>query len=323
MGWSADIDWKTAKKRAEIINSIRRFFEERDVVEVETPLMSNGTITDVYIDTFITKYTNGMCELANKDLYLQTSPEFAMKRLLSSGYGSIYQICKAFRNEGNGTHHNPEFTMLEWYRVDFDHFDLMDEVQELLVTVLGVSKVKRFTYQAIFMKFLELDPLDCNLNELKGSLSNNNILGDWISKEQNKDTLLQMLFTEVIERQIGISEPCFIYNFPASQASLAKISTTDKRVAERFECYYKGIELANGFHELTDAVEQERRFEKDNEMRRSLGKEIKIIDNNFIQALHSGLPECAGVALGIDRLLMLALDAISIKETSSFNITNA
>ena len=321
--WQSNLSWERAKQRAEIIQSIRNFFVQRDVVEVETPLLCNGTITDVYIDSFNCRFDFSESSDSQTNLYLQTSPEFAMKRLLASGYGSIFQLCKAFRHEPFGSFHNPEFTMLEWYRLDYDHDDLMQEVEEFLLMLLPIDGSDRLTYQQAFIRYLQIDPLDCQLLELKEKLSSENIQGDWIENEMDKDILLQVLFSERIEKKIGQSSPCFIYNFPKSQSALAKLSTDDPRVAERFECYFKGIELANGFNELTDANEQLKRFEEDNIKRAKLGKALKPIDMNFIDALNAGLPNCSGVALGIDRLLMLIMNADTIKETMSFDINNA
>jgi len=319
--WKSKLSWIQAKNRADHMANIRNFFFKRDVTEVETPLLTFGTITDVYIDTFSTQYAFHKNDTQVSDeLYLQTSPEFAMKKLLASGYGSIFQICKAFRNEAVGSHHNPEFTMLEWYRLGFDCFELMDEVDELLQLLLNTNKSTRLSYQDAFSQYLNIDPLQTTIEELKLSLSKQKVEGSWIEDEQDLDILLQVLFSECIEPNIGKSAPCFIYDYPKSQASLAKISNADGRVAQRFECFYLGIELANGFNELTDAVEQKFRFLQDNEKRAQLGKEKKPIDEEFIQALAYGLPQCSGVALGLDRLFMLAMEQDSIHSTMTFSL---
>lgn len=325
MPWKSKISWKVAQQRASIIRAIREFFYARNVVEVETPLLSYGTVTDVYLDSFTCQYDclDKQGGSDSRDLYLQTSPEFAMKRLLASGYGSIFQIGKAFRHEEHGRHHNPEFTMLEWYRLNFDHFQLMDEVDELLIEVLKCESADKLTYQQAFKSHLNLDPLSCSIQVLKDALSDNGVTGDWIDDEQDLDVLLQVLFSECIENRIGINRPCFIYNYPKGQAALAKNSMDDPRVSERFECYYRGVELANGFNELTDSNEQVLRFESDNQKRIALKKETKPVDELFIQALEAGVPQCSGVAIGIDRLTMLALDKPNIASTMTFNITNA
>lgn len=318
--WQANITWEDAKKRAEIIATIRQFFTTRDVIEVDTPLLSHGTVTDVHLDAFSTV---AYPSIDNKLMYLQTSPEFAMKRLLASGFQSIYQIGKAFRYEDSGRFHNAEFTMLEWYRIGFDHFALMDEVDELLQYVLACEPADKFTYQQLFQTYLNIDPLNTNLTELKTCLADNEVLGDWITSEQDQDVLLQVLFSEIIEKQIGKERPAMVYHYPSSQAALAKISKMDNRVAERFECYFHGIELANGFHELVNANEQVQRFRQDNLKRKAIGKPEMPIDDNFIQALEFGLPKCAGVALGVDRLMMIALKKTRIEKVLTFTTENA
>ena len=325
MSWQPSMSWQHAKQRANVLATIRKFFNERDVIEVETPLLSNGTITDVHLDPFITQFnysTDSNIE-EEKALYAQTSPEFAMKRLLASGYGCCYQICKAFRHEQHGRYHNPEFTMLEWYRVGFDHFQLIEEVAALLRDVLACKDTESISYQNLFLREVNIDPLKATNEELTTLISEHGMLSDWLINESSKDTLLQFVMSEIIEPGIGNDIPCFVYNFPASQASLAKISADDSRVAERFECYFKGVELANGFNELTDADQQLMRFRADNEIRLDMNKEQRPIDDNFIAALKYGLPKCSGVALGVDRLLMLALGAKSIDKVISFPIDNA
>ena len=246
-----------------------------------------------------------------------TSPEFHMKRLLAAGSGCIYQIAKAFRNEENGRYHNPEFMMLEWYRVGFDHHKLMDEMDELLQLVLKSDKAERMTYQNAFLNVLGVCPLEGSMEELKacaGSLG----LSDIADPEEDRDTLLQLLFSIGVETKIGQTVPAFVYDFPASQAALAKINPQDNRVADRFEVYFKGIELANGFHELDNPQEQLQRFEEDNQKRIEMGLEPQPIDHHLIEALKAGLPSCAGVALGIDRLIMLAMGHDHIDEVTAF-----
>ena len=325
MSWQPSMNWQDAKKRAHILAQIRSFFLVRNVIEVDTPILSHKTVTDAHLDAFVTQYSyspESHCDESTA-LYAQTSPEFAMKRLLASGYGCCYQICKAFRHEQHGRYHNPEFTMLEWYRIDFDHFQLMDEVEALLQVVLDCQQGERISYQDLFITQVNIDPLDTDKQQLIEVISKHNKLSNWLETEDCIDTLLQFIMAELIEPNIGSDVPCFVYNFPASQASLAKVCKTDPRVAERFECYFKGIELANGFHELTDAEQQKLRFEKDNDFRTHLGKAEHVIDDNFILALEHGLPSCAGVALGVDRLIMLAISANKIDQVITFAIPDA
>ncbi|REL31093.1 elongation factor P--(R)-beta-lysine ligase [Thalassotalea euphylliae] len=321
MSWQPSMDWETAQQRAKLLSAIRTFFNKRNVVEVETPQMCSGTITDVHLDPIPTSYDwhqDGACQL-----YLQTSPEYPMKRLLASGYQSIYQIAKAFRNEAEGRLHNPEFTMLEWYRVGFSMEELMNEVSELLTEVLSVKETEVCSYEQAFLTYTPINPLDTSLADCFGFISRQGKLEPWLEQTTSVDTLLQFIFCEWIEPKIGQKVPCFVHSFPSSQASLATINEADTRVANRFECYFKGIELVNGFHELTDQAQQLQRFEEDNQQRGLMGLDARTIDQKFLSALFHGLPACSGVALGIDRLMMLALDKESIKEVMTFTTHNA
>ncbi|TRX53156.1 elongation factor P--(R)-beta-lysine ligase [Thalassomonas sp. M1454] len=324
MSWQPSASISNLKSRAAILAKIRKFFAEKDVLEVDTQAMSSATVSDLHLVSFETRFNDaGASAQSGKTLYLQTSPEYAMKRLLAAGSGPIYQICKAFRNEESGRYHNPEFTMLEWYRPGFDHFKLMAELSDLMQLILNCEKAESFSYQQAFMQFTGVDPLTSSLEELKQLILARNLSADWAQTETNKDTLLQYIFMELVETNIGKQAPCFIYNFPASQASLAKISSVDERVAERFELYYQGMELANGFHELTDATEQLKRFQADNKLRLENDLPEKAIDQNLISALESGIPTCAGVALGIDRLVMIAVKAEKISDVIAFPVNRA
>lgn len=325
MSWQPTLTWENAQKRALILKQIRKFFDERGVVEVETPALSLGTVTDVHLEAMSCRYkflSNSSINHST-NLFLQTSPEFHMKRLLASGYGCIFQIAKAFRHEEAGRYHNPEFTMLEWYRLGFDHFDLMDEVADLLKIVLDCEQPSLVTYQQLFIEQTGLDPLIANGEQLLALIIDKNKLSDWLGAEQDIDILLQFIFSEIIEPNIGKEAPCFVYNFPKSQASLAKICPDDNRVAQRFECYYQGMELVNGFNELINSKNQLQRFQDDNKKRQESGLKENIIDQNFISALSYGLPQCAGVALGVDRLIMLALKADHIEQVISFPVARS
>ncbi len=319
--WQPTTTHEARVARAELLRSIRTFFDNRKVLEVDTPLLSKGTVTDEHLDAFETVFNFDTSGKPTR-LYLQTSPEYAMKRLLCAESGSIYQIGKAFRHEGEGRWHNPEFTMLEWYRVGFDHFALMEEVDALLQSVLFTDKSDKETYQAVFMKYLGVDPLTATDEQLLNVMQQQGIdIGE--PETLSVDSKLQLLFSYCIEPKIGIEKPCFVYNFPASQAALATLCADDKRVAERFEVYFKGAELANGFNELSVPAEQRTRFANDNQKRIAAGLDMKPIDENFLAALDKGLPACAGVALGIDRLLMLKIDARHINEVISFPVSRA
>lgn len=319
--WYPSASIENLRKRAEIIKAIRDFFYQRDVLEVETPNLSIASVTDVHLASFSTQFIGAGGE-KGIPLYLQTSPEYAMKRLLAAESGAIFQIGKAFRNEQAGSQHNPEFTMLEWYRPGFDHFQLMDEVDSLLQLILSSQPADKITYQEAFELHVGLDPLVASLEELKLVCTKHGFAN--ISDiETDKDILLQLLFCTQVEPHIGQKIPCFVYNYPASQASLSKICDSNKSVAQRFELYYQNMELANGFNELTDAAEQEQRFELDNIKRQSMELAPAYIDSRLLGALKHGIPSCSGVALGVDRLIMLALGCKSIKQVLSFDITRA
>ncbi|WP_196587399.1 elongation factor P--(R)-beta-lysine ligase [Aliivibrio fischeri] len=319
--WMPSASIEQLQQRADILAAIRSFFSERKVMEVDTPAMSHATVTDVHLHTFQTDFI-GPGYADGTHLYFMTSPEFHMKRLLAAGSGCIYQINKAFRNEEAGRYHNPEFTMLEWYRLGFDHHNLMDEMNELLTLVLKCDNAERMTYQEAFIQVLGVCPLEANMDELRAVAAPLG-LSDIADIEEDRDTLLQLLFSMGVEVKIGQDVPAFVYDFPASQAALAKINPSDPRVAERFEVYFKGIELANGFHELDNAKEQLMRFEEDNAKRKSMGLIEQPIDYHLIAALEAGLPNCSGVALGIDRLIMLAMGEKHIDQVTAFPFDRA
>ena len=305
--WRPSCAVSVAKARAILLANIRAFFAARDVMEIETPLLASAPVTDPFIEAF---------PVAGRG-YLQTSPEYAMKRLLAAGFPSMYQLCKAFRQEESGSLHNPEFTLLEWYRVGFGLNDLMDEMDELLQQLLTVGTARRFTYQDLFLQYTDLDPLDCSVNDLKNRAKAARL--EVISSQLlDKDNWLQLLFTHLIEPKMGFDVPWFVCDYPASQAALAQLKQGDNRVSERFEVYYRGVELANGYHELNDAAVQTERFLQDCEKRRQLQLSPAPIDKRLVDALAHGLPNCAGVALGVDRLLMLQLDLQEIEAVLTF-----
>jgi lysyl-tRNA synthetase class 2 len=319
--WQPTANFANLKKRAQILAQIRQFFAERDILEVETPLISNATITDPVLQSFATCYT-GPGAAQGKNLYLQTSPEFAMKRLLAAGSGAIYQICKAFRNDELGRHHNPEFTMLEWYRPGYDHHDLMTEMDELLRLVLGCEPAEKLSYQQAFLRYASIDPHTASVAELQQCAKTHGIHIESLNLTE-KDGWLHLLMSHVVEPHLGQTTSCFIYDYPATQAALAQVRSGTPPLAERFEVYVKGIELANGFHELSDANEQQRRFSEELAQRENLGLPIVPVDHNLLAALAYGIPNCAGVALGIDRLVMLACEATSLQDVISFPIDRA
>ncbi len=309
-----------------MLAQIRAFFLERNVLEVETPILYSSTATDLQLSSFTSYYLDTL-------LFLQTSPEFPMKRLLAAGSGPIYQISKTFRDGESGRWHNPEFTMLEWYRPGFDDYTLMDEMEELLVYILlnknkKRKKIERLSYKHIFQYYLDINPHRASLNELiacaekKGLIINKNTM--------DRDNYLDLLMSHYIEPYLGTDYPVFITDFPASQAGLAKVRELSEDgasifLAERFEVYIQGMEIANAYHELTNPQEQGLRFEQNNEKRKKLGLPIIPIDFNLLAALEHGLPESAGAALGIDRLVFLVAKSLghpvqAIRDVLSFPI---
>lgn len=297
--------------RARLYAQIRGFFERRGVLEVDTPMLSAGATVDPNIESFAV--AGGR--------WLQTSPEFAMKRLLASGGGAIYQIAHAFRREEAGRHHNPEFTLLEWYRPGFALGQLMDEV-ELLLCGLGLPAAPpwpRFTYRQAFVDLAAIDPFAAGPSELHARCAELVPGADGLPRGEPRDFYLDLLMSHVVGPRLGLQAPAFLHDFPASQAALAQVRPGDPPVAERFELFWKGLELANGFHELGDAAEQRRRFEADRARRSAAGQPVPPYDANLVKALASGLPDCAGVALGLDRLLMLMLDLPRLADVLAFD----
>jgi lysyl-tRNA synthetase class 2 len=314
-------------KRAELVAQIRNYFASQCVLEVETPTLAPSTITDLNLEALCTLHTNPH-SVEKTHLFLQTSPEYFMKRMLSAGFPSIYQITKCYRDDEVGRYHNPEFTMLEWYRLGFSMDELIDDVDNVLRLVLNTGPCEKVTYSSLFREHLSFDvkaDTDSHLVSICKMHGFNNLIPlDFNGKLSSsaRDSLLQVLFCEKIENNIGIDRPVVVTHFPASQASLAKFDAEAPWLALRFEFYYRGIELANGFEELTNAEEQKRRFLSDNEAREINGLKQKPLDLKFLRCLESGLPECSGVALGVDRLLMLALDKEHIADVLSFDFSS-
>ena len=304
--WQALANRQALQARARMYQQIRDFFLQRDVLEVETPMLGAASVTDPYIES-----------LQTGDAYLQTSPEYFMKRLLVGGSGDIYQLGKVFRKEEIGRFHHTEFSLLEWYRLGFDQWDLMAELADLIEQLLGFSHFDYLSYQNLFQEYLGIDPHSASLEDLRFEAKQH------INIEMpraSKDDWLNLLLSHLIEPELKKRGPVFVYGYPTSQAVLAATSTDESGncVAERFELYIHGIELANGFHELTDAKQQRLRFEQDNQLRLQMGLRPVAIDENLIAALEVGLPPCSGVAVGVDRLLMLKLGSSAIDEVLSF-----
>lgn len=311
--WQATASKETLIQRAQLLAALREFFAQRDVLEVETPQLSKRTVTDLHLQSFPVP--------GERDHYfLQTSPEYAMKRLLACGSGSIYQICKAWRDEAPGRQHNPEFTMLEWYRTGFSLEQLMDEVEDLTRQILNCASIPRFSYKALFLEHLDINPHTAE-KETLAQLAARHI--ELSTQNLSTTDYLQLLMHHIIEPRLP--EQCLVFDYPQDQAALACISSNQdgEMVAQRFELYCNGMEIANGYQELIDADEQLRRFQQDQAKREQAGLPAIAEDERLLDALRSGMPECSGVALGVDRLLMVLLGADSIEQVLSFPVSRA
>lgn len=309
---------------------IRAFFAAAGVMEVETPILSHAGATDPALASLsLSSGRSGVGSGADRTLFLQTSPEFPMKRLLASGSGPIYQICKVFRGEERGRRHHPEFSLLEWYRPGLDDGQLIDEVAELVRAVLQrpMLPMQRIRYRDLFREVLDLDPFTAPVQTLREAAITAGI-PDADRLDLERDAWLDLLLTQCLEARLGRSGMSFLCDYPPSQAALARIRPAgdppdDQAVAERFELYIDGVELANGFHELTDAVEQGARFAHDRTERRRLGLTEIPHDTRLLAALQAGMPASSGVALGLDRLLMIAVGATHIDQVLAFPIERA
>lgn len=310
--WRPSADLAILKQRAAVLQRIRAFFNERSYWEVETPAMSRYGITDVYLDAVHATFRG-------KNYSLHTSPEYAMKRLLAAGSGSIFQLARVFRDDEWGRWHNPEFTLLEWYKSGADHHALIEEMDVFLQEMAGFPALVKYTYQSVFINACALDPFTASLDSLRQCLKSHELDTVLAPDETDRDQYLFLLMSHVVEPLLALEKrPVVVMDFPPSQAALSVIQNG---VAQRFEVYYRGIELANGFHELTHAAAQRARFEVDQRARQALGLSVPVIDEYFLQALEHGLPACSGVALGIDRLLMLMFEKESIAEIMAFDFS--
>lgn len=312
------------RQRAEVLQRVRRFFDQRHFFEIETPLLSHDIVVDRYLHPIgISKHeVTGVSGDRDKMLWLQTSPEFGMKRVMAAGAEAIYQICKAFRQGESGDRHNPEFTMLEWYRCGDDMERGMDLLSEFIQEILGKPASRRMTYREAFQWFTDQDPYDSTIEELRDAASKKGVSVD-DQKAMNRDGWLNLILSQVVEPQLGLESPMIVYDWPESQAALANIRPGTPPVAERFEMYVDGVELANGYYELLDAEELANRNSINNQHRVRDGSHLLPEDSRLLDAMRYGLPSCVGVALGMDRLVMLAMGASSIRETLAFPLDTA
>jgi lysyl-tRNA synthetase class 2 len=316
--WQPTASIANLRLRARLLAELRQFFAARGVLEVDTPALSRAGATDRHIHSF--RVADG----PQGHLYLHTSPEFPMKRLLAAGSGDIWQLCKVFRSGEAGRLHNPEFSMLEWYRLGMDHYALMAEVAELIATLLPQRKQtpEYLSYREAFQRHAGLDPFSASRRDCIAALTRD---GRQVPAESelDYDGWLDMVAGDLVYPALGKGGLTFIYDYPASQAALARVRPGDPPVAERFEAFIDGVELVNGFHELADADEQRRRFAVDRTYRAAHGLMDVPMDERLLAALGQGLPDCAGVALGFDRLVMIAAGARSIDEVTAFPSSRA
>lgn len=314
-------NWPTLKQRARVLSQIRGFFDERGYVEVETPLLSHDVVVDAWIEPFAVK-------LNDATLYLQTSPEFAMKRLLVDGADAIYQMTRAFRQGESGPRHNPEFVILEWYRVGDSYHEQMTFTEQLVREVLpeefGETEFARLSYDEAFERAIGTTVLAHSVRQLNELLVEHAVsVPDSVDRD-NRDQLLNLLLADRIEPTLGQDRPEFLYDYPHTQSALARVRTEGSApVAERFELYYRGIELCNGYQELTDADELSARNRTQNALRRAEGGEPLPEESRLLSAMRAGLPECSGVALGVDRLVALALGLETIDQVWAFPVARA
>jgi lysyl-tRNA synthetase class 2 len=319
VAWRPTAALNALKRRAAMLAAARDFFAVRGVLEVETPILSAAAVSDPQIESLTTQVA-GMAAPA----YLCTSPEYAMKRLLAAGSGDIYQICKVFRDAERGRWHNPEFTLIEWYRLGFDDAALMTEVESLIGGLLApyrrLAPAERLSYSAALQRHAGIDAHNASDSDLNESAARHGIV---CQAELDRHAKLDLLMGLVVGPRLGLERPCFLCDYPASQAALARLKPGFPPVAARFELYLDGVELANGFHELVNGGEQRARFTQDLELRRARGQVMRPLDEHLLAALTAGLPDCAGVALGFDRLAAIALGAAGIADAMAFTIDNA
>jgi len=318
--WRPGAELPVLRLRAERLAAARAFFAARGVLEVDTPILVGTAVTDPHIHSAVVQLPG-----YGRPLALHTSPEYAMKRLLAAGSGDIGQICHVMRGEERGRQHNAEFTLIEWYRLGWSMEALMDEVEalvRLLAAPAGAAAARHQSYAAAFDEALGVDPLTASETVLRAAARDRGLDPRAVPAGE-RDALLDLLMGGIVGPGLGHGAMCFLHRYPAGQAALACLDPDDPRVALRFELYLDGVELANGFVELADAAEQRRRFEADRALRRARGLAVPELDERLLDALAAGLPPCAGVAVGFDRLLMLATGATDIGAVMAFTTDRA
>jgi len=317
-------NWEMLRLRAELLARTRAFFVERGFLEVETPLLSADVVVDRHLDPIaVTLPDDPRDPHVGRAMWLQTSPEFAMKRLLAAGGEAIFQITKSFRQGEVGPRHNPEFTIVEWYRRGDSLHAGMQLLDELAQCLLGCPPAERLSYRDAFVRYAGIDPITCATDELAQLAARRGMGLSAGFAAADRDQWLNLLLAELVEPQLGKSAPTLLYYYPASQAALARLSVEDPAVAERFELYYQGVELANGYHELLDAATLRRRNQQANALRADEGRPRLPEESRLLAAMDHGLPDATGVALGFDRLVMLASGATEIAQVLAFPIDRA
>ncbi|MBS0226244.1 MAG: EF-P lysine aminoacylase GenX [Proteobacteria bacterium] len=318
--WTPSASIAAMHLRARINRLIREFLAARNVLEVETPILSMAGNTTPNIDSFSSHFS-GHVDAGSSERWLRTSPEHALKRLLAAGVGDCYELGRVFRNGEAGGRHNPEFTMLEWYRIGWDHLRLIDEVAELVRAALALvgreASLEVVTYRELYQRELAIDPLLVDIDTLRNALGEIRIDPQGLER----DDWLDLLMTHRLQPTFSPDHMIAVHDWPASQAALARIRADDPPVAERFELYLGSTELANGYHELLCADEQRDRFDADIAVRVRRGQPLPAIDTRFIAALRHGMPACAGVALGVDRLLMVLHGSGHIGDVVAFDFS--
>lgn len=307
--WRPSASLRVLRERARILRDIRAFFDARGVIEIDAPVLASATVTDVHIDSL-------RLPDHGRELFLQTSPEYFLKRYLAAGGGDCYCLGKAFRAGERGGRHNPEFTLLEWYRIGLDDVALAQEVATLIHGFIAPRPVQRRAYQAVFEAHLGIDPLTASATQLRDRAR---VGGDAPDMGDDRQAWLDLLFSLYVQPRLGRGETTIVHGFPAEQAALARLDQADPRLARRFECFVDGLELANGYFELTDPDEQAERFARDRRQRAGQGRDAPRLDDRLMAALQAGLPDCSGVALGVDRLVMLALGVETVGEVLPFS----
>jgi len=324
MTWTGNVSWKpvagiaAAQQRALLLQRVRDFFAQRNVLEIDTPILGEAAVSDPAIESISTT----LAIAPARKFYLQTSAEFHMKRLLAAGFPDIFAVGKVFRDAELGRVHQPEFTMIEWYRLDFGLEMIIQETVDFIEALLDASRiagaVDRFSYRDAFRRFADIDPMASNAEQLLDHLDADQDLR--LALGDSVDACLDLVMATQVAPQFNTDRLTVVQHYPASQAALARLCPDDVAVADRFEVFFGSLELANGYVELTDAAEQRRRCASDQDKRRINGAPVRPLDEKFVASIEAGLPACAGVAVGFDRLLMIHADTDTIRDVRHFPI---